>query len=313
MRRIDETQIDRRVTGYSAEPGSGISAETEQICEEIEETRAEMSETLAAIQERLSPSYIKEQVKEQARDQIQELKQAVRDATVGKVEHMLDRANDVASDSGRTMIATVKANPIPFALIGIGACWLWWNNRSASNKDIHNGRGYLDRRQFDSNLHLPSAEVSHNESSGIVKQVSDVGNRIQTAVGDTVDQARETAANLSAKTKETVNNAVNRTQETAAHAVDVAKDQARRAQDQFSTVLHENPLAIGMTALAVGIGVGLVLPQTRKENQWMGDARERVVDKAQSVSADAMDKFRDVADRVSEEMVGQKGRESQMP
>src|SRR3954464_190796 len=87
-----------------------------QIQRDIEETRAEMSETIDALQERLNPAYLKEQVKEQVAEQVRHVKDTVRQATIGKVEQMVDRV----SDSGRTVGDTIRANPIPSALVGIG-------------------------------------------------------------------------------------------------------------------------------------------------------------------------------------------------
>jgi hypothetical protein len=37
----------------------------------------------------------------------------------------------------------------------------------------------------------------------------------------------------------------------------------------------ENPLAVGLLALAAGVGMGLLLPSTRGENRLMGETRDR--------------------------------------
>ena len=295
--------IEKEAEKLPAEVRSGASnePETAELCAQIAGTRADMSGTLDAIQERLSPSYLKEQVKEQVKDSFEDFKQAVRDATVGKVEHMVERASDVASQTGRTTIETIKSNPIPFALIGIGACWLLWNQRSVSGKyGPYEGR-YGTPGEYDWGRSSWGGRFPDRESSSLGSQRG-VTDRIQESLGDTVDQARNAAADFAAKTRETFNSAMDRTQETAAYVAETAKDRARQAQNEFNNVLHEKPLALAMAAVAAGIGVGLALPQTQKENELMGDARDRVVDKAQQVTSDAMDKAREVADRVSDEV-----------
>ena len=45
----------------------------------------------------------------------------------------------------------------------------------------------------------------------------------------------------------------------------------------------------------VGAAVGLALPRTRIEHEYMGEASEKLVDKAQQVARDAMDKVKTVA------------------
>src|SRR5215217_7731944 len=100
---------------------------TEQIRAEIEDTRAEMSQTINEIQERLSPEHLMGQVKE-----------TVREATVGKVERVMDkvgetisgvtepalevagRAGTVIKEAGTSVGNSVWRNPIPVALIGLG-------------------------------------------------------------------------------------------------------------------------------------------------------------------------------------------------
>ncbi|HEY0128324.1 MAG TPA: DUF3618 domain-containing protein, partial [Rubrobacteraceae bacterium] len=79
---------------------------------EIERTRAGMSETVDAIQERLSP----ENLKEQAKDRVEQAKDRVKEATVGK-----------AQEAGSGIVGTIKANPLPAALTGIGLGWLLMN------------------------------------------------------------------------------------------------------------------------------------------------------------------------------------------
>ena len=60
----------------------------------------------------------------------------------------------------------------------------------------------------------------------------------------------------------------------------------------FQRLVKENPLAVGAAAVAVGAAVGLALPSTRIEQEYMGEASEKIVDKAQQVARDAMDKVK---------------------
>jgi len=52
---------------------------------------------------------------------------------------------------------------------------------------------------------------------------------------------------------------------------------ARKAQNQMQRMLRENPLMIGAAAIVVGAAVGMALPETERENQLMGEARDSVV------------------------------------
>ncbi len=129
------------------------------IRDDIERTRANMSRTVDEIEQRLSPAHLKEQVadlketvigqfheakehiKEEIKEEIHEVKDRVRgeiaeartaayDATVGRVNHMVEDARETVTDAGTTILGTIRANPIPAALVAVGIGWLFMNARS---------------------------------------------------------------------------------------------------------------------------------------------------------------------------------------
>jgi ElaB/YqjD/DUF883 family membrane-anchored ribosome-binding protein len=106
----------------------------------------------------------------------------------------------------------------------------------------------------------------------------------------------------------------------AAHRVEKGVESARqrarelghRARDGFERAEHtavdfgrENPLAIGALALAAGVGVGLLLPSTQREDELLGAARDRMLGEvtgsveglkrtARGTAHDMSDAFREV-------------------
>jgi hypothetical protein len=89
-----------------------------ELREDIEQTRADMSETLEAIEERLSPENLKDQAMT-----------TMREATVGKAEQMVNTVEQKAKGTGGTMVDTIKANPIPAALAAMSIGWLVMEGR----------------------------------------------------------------------------------------------------------------------------------------------------------------------------------------
>src|ERR1044072_1181996 len=74
---------DPRPTAIS---GDDYDENTEQLRADIEDTRADMTQTINEIQERLSPEHLVGQVKE-----------TVREATIGKVEKVMERVGETIS------------------------------------------------------------------------------------------------------------------------------------------------------------------------------------------------------------------------
>ena len=107
----DESAADSRSPGAKTP-----SATTAEIRSQIARTRAAMSQTVDAIQARLSPRRL-----------VNDAAQSVKDATVARVKRlaaksngMLGNGNGSAFDAKR-MIDAVRTNPIPFAIAGVAA------------------------------------------------------------------------------------------------------------------------------------------------------------------------------------------------
>ena len=106
--------------------------ETEHIKAQIEETRAQMGETIDALQEKLSFSNLSEQVSDHVSNAIETATNTLYDATVGKAVGFMKNMGDGLSNSG--FVKTAKDNPLPLILIGLGAGLLAYSSFSGSKR-----------------------------------------------------------------------------------------------------------------------------------------------------------------------------------
>ena len=107
---------------------------------EIAETRVELSETIEAIQERLTPSNI-----------VANATDTVRHAATEKVRDMTDNS----------FVDAIRANPIPSAMIGIGAAWLYFTRRSESTS------GYGSSSSLAERAALPEGDVRRRRNRSL--------------------------------------------------------------------------------------------------------------------------------------------------
>jgi ElaB/YqjD/DUF883 family membrane-anchored ribosome-binding protein len=248
---------------------------TEQIRAEIEDTRAEMSQTINEIQQRLSPDVVMDQVKEK-----------VRDATLGKVGRAMDkvgetivevtepareamgRAGTVIKDTGTSVADSMWRNPIPVALIGLGLGLLAMRRFGGNGYDrMPRSRPRIRRQDvMGQGQNMQSQSMSSSASALNLNQVKETAS-------DLANRSTRALTNLSSK----------------------AKESASTIGTRFEQALRENPLAVGAVAVAAGTAVGLVLPATKFEHEYIGETSEMLVDKAQEVARDAMDKVQSVA------------------
>jgi hypothetical protein len=221
--------------------------EVQHIKAEISETQAELQQTVAEIQDRLSPAHIKQQ----AADTVREAATNVRHRTVGRVQHM-----------------TRGQNPIPFALIGIGAAWLIANNRSSRRWSDSEYDG-----EWGSSEYISSDDEFASPYAGDVDATLGVG-------ADTGSVGRNSRLAASRE----------RMSELSHEARDRARYAANRARTRWDSMLNDNPMALGIAALAAGALVGAALPQTEIENEYVGETRDNVVDSAKSMAQTAVGK-----------------------
>jgi gas vesicle protein len=80
---------------------------------DIEATRTRMGETLEELGTRLNPDRLKEQAKE-----------AIHDATIGRVQTMARNTAGKAADTGRRITDVIRDNPIPAAMVVAGLGWM---------------------------------------------------------------------------------------------------------------------------------------------------------------------------------------------
>ena len=307
----------------------------------IDKTRADMSGTINAIEERLSPSHLREQVMEQieiakgslsemakeelreakagvkeelrevkqvVKDEILEAKQALKDeivgakqeikheyevakaavraATIGKVETMVHSASDTMSEAKTTIVDTIRANPIPAALVGVGLVWMIMNARSSPSRRSNGIRvggggamndsqiGVVERGQQVASRALHRAQDVTTQAAG---KVRDAAGAAGDAVGAFAHDAKDTVVELAHRTQDTVGTLATQTAQTA-----------HKVEQRFETTLHDNPIAIGAMAFALGTAVGLALPSSQREDALMGQVRDQLFEKAEHAAHDAV-------------------------
>jgi len=287
------------------------------------QTRAELSDTIDAIQERLDPEKLKTQATE-----------SIRAATIGKVEHAMNRVEDNVRETRYGIAETIRQNPIPAALVGVGLTWLFFNgsdrhggsNRSPgrypSNGTSEGMRPYgalqsPNQPSFEDGSRRGQGS-SHNLVGQAGSQVRNLGHQAQEAGGQAVDQVQnlgnqvqDTVQNLGSQAQDTVQHLGSQAQGTVQHLSSQAMDQAEEIRDDvqgqvqylasevqqqtqwlsnnFDRTLRSNPLSVGALALALGAAVGLAAPDTAPEGKLLGSARERVQQKAQEAAHGALD------------------------
>jgi uncharacterized protein YjbJ (UPF0337 family) len=289
-----------------------------EIREEIEHTRSEMSGTIDAIQERLSPDHLKEQAMG-----------AVRDATIGRAQTMVDDVTYTAREKGATTWETIRANPIPAAMAAIGIGLLWKNRSHGSMQTRFTGQdmynyGYAqdystsrtsvpysayDRTSYDRYGYTDAGRGQRydQDTGGVQERVGEMAGTVQEKAGQAVDHVSHLgsqAAHLGSQVGNQAAHLGSQAADLGSHAVDrvthLPSEGMYAVRNRYDQMIVESPLALGLIALGVGAAVGLVVPETERENQLMGGAKDQLVDRAGEKAQETLGKVQQVASQAGD-------------
>jgi Protein of unknown function (DUF3618) len=262
----DPSRIQERA--YAAEEPP-TERRTAEIRSDIEQTRADMSETIEAIQDRLRPSNLVSQATD-----------TVREATVGKVKQVAESArsslrprgyNSDYSSGSNAVVDRIRENPIPAALALASVAWIAFSGNRRTRRrtspaiygSTRNGEAYVRETVISDDM---EDENWSDEPS--------VGRRSGALASGVTDRVRGATARMRYATTGT--------------------------RDGLQRVARDNPLAAGAIAAAVGLTIGLALPETERENELMGEARDTVVNRAKDAARGAAERVQDTAKRVQD-------------
>jgi hypothetical protein len=272
-----------RETRETSEPGDSSSdANTDEIRDDIADTRARMGSTIDEIQDRLSPQNLVAQAKD-----------AARDATIGRVQEMAGDVADTARETGSTLMDTIRENPVPVALTAIGMGWLLFSaRRQAADRrewEYRYGRPRAYDRRY-GNGYYRNDHSSYQQQGQGNSRVEQMTDRVQDAASKAGNQVQDTMSNVADK---------------AGDMADYTQAQAQRVQGWFERTWNENPLLLAGGALVLGAIAGMAIPETPIEDRMMGDARDTVVQKAQGVAEDTVQKAKKAATEATDQMAKQ--------
>ena len=232
---------------------------------DIDETRREMGSTLNELGDRLEPAHLVDQAKEN-----------LRDATIGRVEETVRGTSDMVME-------TIKRNPIPSAMAGLGLAMLWKNRSQAGRGGtISYGAdyGYPNR---------PAQMYDGPRRDGVGSKVADAAS----GVGETMTSAASAVG-------DTVGGAAGAVAGTAKHAsgevVGLAGETAQQVGWKLENFMQANPLAMGAIAVGVGAVAASLVPTSEPERDMLGDASRQVSSTIRDTVQDVSAKAEQIAD-----------------
>ncbi len=277
---------------------------------DIRRTRSDLERTIDELQERLNPSTLKAQATD-----------AVRGATVGRAEEFAGNAKETAKGASTQMLQTMRDNPIPTAMAGVGLWWLWRKSRDngeqqhqpsadsrtwqaySRNDPQYYGAGGRFQGQQGSGYGYQGSEsqddTQSGASEGMMDRASDmasgVAGQAQGAVGQVTGGMQSAAGAVAGG----IQSSAGAVADSVGNVAGTAQHTARATTNQLQEWMRDRPLVVAGAALALGASIGMALPETEKERELMGSMSEDLMDRARSTAQSAQEKVRSTAEEVA--------------
>ena len=266
--------------GYGARPASDItpaapddtSRRTAEIRSEIDDTRAEMSETIEAIEDRLRPRNVAARAAESVRERTVG---AVRQVTGGARQRLSGRDTRYGDDGSNGFVAHLRENPVPATLAAASLAWLAFAGRRSSPRmspaiygSTRNGEPFIAESRISMD---PEFDEDTSPTGSLARGAGERLERGQQVVSRAASQVRSTG---------------------------------RRAQDNATRVAYEQPLLGAALAAVAGLAIGMTLPVTDRENELMGDARDSLVERGREAVREQAQRVQGAAQEVQRIVTG---------
>lgn len=277
-------------------PRSDDRRSVEDIQRDIERTQREMSRTIDTIQYRLSPDYIKSKAKV--------------------------RMREISRDTQTRVKSKMKDNPAALAVIGAGL-WMLFRDRDSGNDSRYMFGSDYDNDHYhvlvcdvcgsaaDSAGYVEHDEASHGFASSMRGSVSDRASHLRESAGERAEQISNRASEAMHNVGERASEMKDRISSKASEAGDRIGERAHtlatrsryqmmRARRRASGSLQDNPFILGGIGVVVGALIGAVIPESDRERELMGPARERAMERARELAREKGSQARDMARAVGE-------------
>jgi hypothetical protein len=223
------------------------SDDPDVIRRQIDYTRAQLSDTINAIGERLSPENLIEQAKSSAKE-----------ATVGRIRDMRYEANRRMEGMSSGLGQTVRENPLPVAVIGLGLGWLWLagrnrqddyraDYRSSGYRYYEGAEGQFGREYGRSYGHMEGGRIDQARDRmgemayNVAHEVDERAGEVKQRVGSAVNEVGETVGDVAHRAGDALGDAADRVTQSISGAAErvgdvgqTVSERAGMAQERLS-------------------------------------------------------------------------------
>ena len=191
----------------------------------------------------------------------------------------------------RGFVDVMRDNAIPITLIGIGTAWLLASTTGVADRVANDDRVHAARRRISElagNAGLASGTREPRGGSILGPDGKPLSRAGEDYEDSWVHQAAGAAKNVITSVRDAGSAVLDR--------AGSASEFAGRASNQVRDKLSTDPWLIGVAGLVAGAVLAAMLPPTRIEQDYIGEARDNLLNRAEELGHEAAERVRELAD-----------------
>lgn len=255
--------------------------ETEAIRSEINTTRHRMDETIDALGRRLKGRHLVDEALHLFRKQQE-------NGNMTKLTHKISESADTAYHS---VVDTIKAHPVPVALVGAGVGWLIYE-RSRSHANTSDISAYRVR-PYDDDFSPGPLSGEHSSSAGLYGEEAAYGHSSSSSVKEKASEAMGQLQDKACQVRD-------RLAGTTAQAKEQTLRFYEKSKQSVSEAVDHHPLQSGLVCLAVGLLAGLLIPTPRRLSQSLEPKARELNERLQGTANDLIERGTHVVESATE-------------
>lgn len=189
-----------------------------------------------------------------------------------------------ADTAYHSVVDTIKAHPVPIALVGAGVGWLIYE-RSRSNSTASDISDYRDRPSYEDEFSPGPLSGEHSSSAALFGDETMYGEG-----SPSTSSIKEKASQAMGALQQKASQVRGRLAETGTQAKEQTRRLYEKSRETVTTAVEQHPLQSGLVCLAVGLLAGLLIPTPRR-------LRQGLEPKARELNARVRDTANDLIER----------------
>jgi hypothetical protein len=217
----------------------------------------------------------------------------------------------VAKSAYRNVAYQVRKHPLPAVLVGTGVAWMIIDAATEDEGHRSSTRGDVDVDDLrapgaSKGPHLlEKAQSKLDQAKHAASEVAGTAKEKASALGEKASAFGEAASGAAENLTRRAQDVYSQGRSTAVRVGEGMQQGYRSGAEQLEMAMRDYPLAVAIGFAAAGALFGVLLPRTRREDEFMGEKSDQLLEATKEKGQELLERGKEVAEHVAESAIGE--------